>query len=782
MLSTASSLALSSPAGATGNTPPGSPTNLTATPDNSHAGLANLSWTVPTNPGTFNGAPDTIQGYLIYDYSGTSGTWQPNGECSGASTSSCLITGLTPGETWTFEVATLTVNDQQSTTYSNTATVTLLPASTISLQSSPGATYNTPVTVTATTNTPGSVEFKYNTGGDLPGCSSVATTTTPTAGPFTATCSWTPSAGGATYTIFAYLSPTYSLSYTPSENEIKVNVALGTSSVTLSGYSGALYGSSSVLTATSNTVGAVEFQVGGTDIPGCASVATSSSSPFTATCPWTPGSTGSASLEALFTSYNTNYGLSNTGPVTVNVGPGTASVTLSGYSGAVYGSSSVLTATSNTAGAVEFQVGGSDIPGCASVATSSSSPFTATCPWTPGSAGAASLEALFTPSNVNYGLSNTGPVALSVRRATQPALTLTSTLGPMTKPLPLTVSGGLGTGAVTYSATDGTATGCTVSATAPYTLSATSAGTCLVTATEAGNVDYYPVSSTPTAVTMLAPPPVHQATLVVTSTAGTVTSPLDLEVSGGTGSGAVTYSATDGTATGCTVSATAPYTLSATSAGTCLVTATKAADGQFVAISSTPTLVTFALGRQAPLTVTSAAGTVGGRLTLTSSGGSGTGAVTFAVKDGTATGCAIGGADHNTLTAVRAGTCLVTATKAADGRYAQATSSPRPVTLGLDITAAHTSRLSPSVDVTTLRVQGLAPGARVMVGAPGLQVRVVRNHGETLTLRLVITVRAHPGHFVLRVIDPNGTQAHAILTLRAVRRALTLTPSVTVVR
>ena len=81
-----------------------------------------------------------------------------------------------------------------------------------------------------------------------------------------------------------------------------------------------------------------------------------------------------------------------------------------------------------------------------------------------------------------------------------------------------------------------------------------------------------------------------QAALSVTSTQGIQGTALALTVSGGSGTGSVTYAVANGTATGCSISGS---NLSATSPGTCLVTATKAADSSFTAISSSQTTVTF---------------------------------------------------------------------------------------------------------------------------------------------------------------------------------------------
>ena len=83
--------------------------------------------------------------------------------------------------------------------------------------------------------------------------------------------------------------------------------------------------------------------------------------------------------------------------------------------------------------------------------------------------------------------------------ANQAPLTLTSTNGVSGTPLPLTFSGGSGTGAVSYAVTDGTAAGCLIAL--DGTLNATSAGTCIVTATKAGDANYNAVSSAPTTVT-----------------------------------------------------------------------------------------------------------------------------------------------------------------------------------------------------------------------------------------------------------------------------------------
>jgi hypothetical protein len=78
-------------------------------------------------------------------------------------------------------------------------------------------------------------------------------------------------------------------------------------------------------------------------------------------------------------------------------------------------------------------------------------------------------------------------------------LLITSISGTYGTPLSLTTSGGTTAGSVSYVVDSAGRAGCSVSGS---TLSATSAGTCVVTATMAGNTDYNPVSSSPTTITV----------------------------------------------------------------------------------------------------------------------------------------------------------------------------------------------------------------------------------------------------------------------------------------
>jgi hypothetical protein len=131
-----------------------------------------------------------------------------------------------------------------------------------------------------------------------------------------------------------------------------------------------------------------------------------------------------------------------------------------------------------------------------------------------------------------------------------------------------------------------------------------------------------------------------QATLTVTSTSGSYGTPLTLTTSGGSGTGAVTYSTTNGTASGCSISSGA---LSSTSAGTCMVTATKASDGTYQSISSSATTVTLSSLTSSTTTLTASPSSPqnpGTSITLTATVTTGaTGTVNFELGGTSLSGC-----------------------------------------------------------------------------------------------------------------------------------------------
>ena len=139
----------------------------------------------------------------------------------------------------------------------------------------------------------------------------------------------------------------------------------------------------------------------------------------------------------------------------------------------------------------------------------------------------------------------------------------------------------------------------------------------------AANTDYNAVSSAATTITIAT---AAQAALTITSTSGTYNTPLTLATSGGSDSGAVTYAVNDAGSAGCSVTG---GVLIATSAGTCTVTATMAANTDYNAVSSAATTITIGKIDQAPLTITPTTTTFNTALALGVSGGSDNGTVTL---------------------------------------------------------------------------------------------------------------------------------------------------------
>ena len=335
------------------------------------------------------------------------------------------------------------------------------------------------------------------------------------------------------------------------------------------------------------------------------------------------------------------------------------------------GGSVTLSATLDiaAAGTVDFLVNGADV-GCSSQPVSTSGPpYSATCSYTPPSATAFTLDATFTPVDAtSFASAAATQLVVPVSPATQAPLSITSLSGTYGSTLSLVTSGGSGTGALSFNVVNGTASNCQVTG---NVLSADTAGTCLVTATQASDANYLEAVSPQATVTFAQ---ATQAPLSITSLSGTYGQNLTLTTSGGSGTGSVTYVVSNGPSTTCHLNL---GVLSADSTGTCLVTATRAGDANYLDVSSPQTTVTFYESSQSSLSITSLSGTYGSTVTLATSGGSGSGAVSFAVQNGPNTNCLLAG---NVLSADAAGTCVVTATKGSDANFAPTSSPPTTIT------------------------------------------------------------------------------------------------------
>ena len=136
---------------------------------------------------------------------------------------------------------------------------------------------------------------------------------------------------------------------------------------------------------------------------------------------------------------------------------------------------------------------------------------------------------------------------------------------------------------------DGNSTGCTIKSGGKVTF--TAPGTCLVDFNDPGNGAFAAALQIRQSITVRATALKVQSPLYLTSTNGYFGTPIALTTSGGSGSGAVSYTVTNAGSAGCSVSS---GVLNASSIGTCLVTATKAGDATYLDANSNATTVAFA--------------------------------------------------------------------------------------------------------------------------------------------------------------------------------------------
>ena len=283
---------------------------------------------------------------------------------------------------------------------------------------------------------------------------------------------------------------------------------------------------------------------------------------------------------------------------------------------------------------------------------------------TVGNVGSSCVVGAIKASDVSYNEASSSNTTVSVIRANQAVLLLTSTSGTFGVDLVLATSGGSGTGAVSYAVTSGA---CSVSG---ATLTASSAGSsCVVTATKGSETNYEAISTSNTTVQFAKG---TQTPLAISSVSAIFGLAFGLSTSGGSGAGAVSYAISSGSC-----SSLGAILLMGDAGSSCEVIATKAGNDDYNSVSSVATSITTAKATQSALTVTSTSTTYGHTLASTTSGGSGSGSVSFVVVSGT---CSIVG---TSLTPGNAGSsCVIKATKATDTNYNEASSSNTTVTIG----------------------------------------------------------------------------------------------------
>jgi len=271
---------------------------------------------------------------------------------------------------------------------------------------------------------------------------------------------------------------------------------------------------------------------------------------------------------------------------------------------------------------------------------------------TVGSAGTSVITGTFTPGDTNAYSAGVKTMTVTVDRAKP---TFTSPPGvakifgnpsfALTAP---TVTGGV-LGTFAYSS--GSPSVISISGS---TATVVGAGTSAVTATfTPSNTTNY-LSGETTTITVSVTQGSQTSALVLSSTIATFGADLTLTTTGGSGGGAVTYARNSGP---CSISGS---TVTPTSAGTCYVTATMAANGNYLTANSASTAITISKFTPTFLSWSDASATYGdSNFNLTAPAVNGSILGTFTYSSATTSVATVSG---NTLTIVGAGTSVLTAT------------------------------------------------------------------------------------------------------------------------
>jgi hypothetical protein len=652
--------------------------------------------------------------------------------------------------------------------YTNGAVNINQASSTISLALTAGATtatYGTSVIITATVNTPGAVTFKSG-GTAITGCTSVTATTT-------ATCSWTPSAFNTNTVLTADFLPTDSTNYSnlTSAGSLTINVGKAVLSITASSHSVAYGAAVPIITPTFSG-----FVNGDTSAvlltqPTCSTTYTTSTSPGNvasncsgaaaanysfsysagvitigkaaqATLVGTAGQSMWAWTVLPFSSIETTGG-DGTGAVKFAVASGPCAIsgtTLTATTGgtcsliatkeadtnyleissvafsftvakgtptvsqslpasattATYGLAVVITATVQYAGTVTFKAGTTEI--CNTVTAN----LTATCSWTPNSAVSTILTIDYVPTNTNWYNSRTGVGSLTI------------TVGKATPTFSNFANVSKTYGAASFSLTTPTSStpgdwiysSATTSVASINGSTATIAGfgTSLVTATftPTDSSNYFSNGTTTMTIS------VSKALLSITASSHTAAFGDAVPAITPTYSGFV--NGEDSTVLLTTPICSTTYTTT-TAVGTVGSSCSGATAANY-SFSYTAGVITITQGGQTSvLVITTTTVIYGTTLSLVTSGGNGGGANSFVVNSGP---CSV---LDSTLTSTAVGTCMVTATKAANGNYLAASSTSTAITVTpKGLTVSGLTGVNKEFD---LSLTGTVTGSPTLVGVVG---------------------------------------------------------------
>ena len=357
----------------------------------------------------------------------------------------------------------------------------------------------------------------------------------------------------------------------------------------------------------------------------------------------------------------------------------------------------------------------------------------------PDDAGSSCVVKATKAADDNYLSVDSANTSITTNMANQATLTVTSTSATYGQSLPLTTSGGSGTGAVNWTKISGT---CTLSGSA---IMPGDVGTsCVVKATKASDTNYNSASSANTSISTGKGS--QTGFTVSNATSFTTGTSLSLTATGGQSGGNISWSLTSGQ---CTLTGT---NLTASRGGiSCVVEATRAGDSNYFAVSDSATITVNKIAQVLTFRSTPPSSANPGGTYTVSVDSDAFLAPVIAIANTSSSVCSIsaGVVTFNTV-----GTCLVSASQAGNDTYAAGAASQSITVTALAAAAPQTSApavvapVSPpsSVDVP----QTVAPAATTTTippkAASGVTTTVPRPVVTTTTsTTTTVPVRQDPG-------------------------------------
>ncbi len=249
--------------------------------------------------------------------------------------------------------------------------------------------------------------------------------------------------------------------------------------------------------------------------------------------------------------------------------------------------------------------------------------------------------------------------------------TLTATGGGSGNPVVFSVDSTSGSGVCTVSGTNGT------------TVSYLAAGSCVIDANQAAGNGYTAAPQVTQTITVSAAGSTAQTISFIAPASGTVGGSDTLTATGGGSGNPVVFTVDQSSDSGvCTVSGTNGTTVNYLAAGSCVIDANQAGNGDYAAAPQVTQTITVGQAAQTISFTAPATGTVGGSDTLTATGGGSGNPVVLSVDSTSGSGvCTVSGTNGTTVNYLAAGSCVIDANQAGNADYAAAPEVTQTITV-----------------------------------------------------------------------------------------------------